>query len=228
MEQNYIYRKEDFEMDEEIRDLLGKEIKTQIQDLSDLEPGSKEKLEAVEAIAKLYKLRIEEAKNELEFEDRRERRGMEEAKNEQEFEDRRERRDMEKSKNELEFEDRRERRDMEKSKNELEFEDRRERRDIERTKNEQDFRCRHHDGELKREQVNEEVANHVRQGQFNKEQLAEQVKDRYFKLGIAAAEIVLPLIFYATWMRKGFKFEETGTFTSTTFRGLFNRFRPTK
>ena len=210
MEQNYIYRKEDFEMDEEIRDLLGKEIKTQIQDLSDLEPGSKEKLEAVEAIAKLYKLRIEEAKNELEFEDRRERRGMEEAKNEQEFEDRRERRDMEKSKNELEFEDRRER------------------RDIERTKNEQDFRCRHHDGELKREQVNEEVANHVRQGQFNKEQLAEQVKDRYFKLGIAAAEIVLPLIFYATWMRKGFKFEETGTFTSTTFRGLFNRFRPTK
>ena len=210
MEQNYIYRKEDFEMDEEIRDLLGKEIKTQIQDLSDLEPGSKEKSEAVEALAKLYKLRMEEAKNELEFEDRRERRGMEEAKNEQEFEDRRERRDMEKSKNELEFEDRRER------------------RDIERTKNEQDFRCRHHDGELKREQVNEEVANHVRQGQFNKEQLAEQVKDRYFKLGIAAAEIVLPLIFYATWMRKGFKFEETGTFTSTTFRGLFNRFRPTK
>lgn len=27
---------------------------------------------------------------------------------------------------------------------------------------------------------------------------------------------------------KGFKFEETGTYTSTTFRGLFNRFRPTK
>lgn len=161
-------------MDEEIREMLGKEIKTQIQDLSDLEPGSKEKSEAVEALAKLYKLRMEEAKNELEFEDRRERR------------------------------------DMEKSKNELEF------------------RCRHHDGELKRKQVNEEVANHARQEQFNKEQLAEQVKDRYFKLGIAAAEIVLPLVFYATWMRKGFKFEETGTFTSTTFRGLFNRFRPTK
>ena len=135
---------------------------------------------------------------------------------------------MEKSKNELEFEDRRERRDMEKSKNELEFEDRRERRDMEKSKNELEFRCRHHDGELKRKQVNEEVANHARQEQFNKEQLAEQVKDRYFKLGIAAAEIVLPLIFYATWMRKGFKFEETGTFTSTTFRGLFNRFRPTK
>ena len=34
-----------------------------------IEPGSKEKSEAVEALAKLYKLRMEEAKNELEFED---------------------------------------------------------------------------------------------------------------------------------------------------------------
>jgi len=58
-------------------------------------------------------------------------------------------------------------------------------------------------------------------------QLAERAKDRYFRLGIEAAGIVLPLIFYATWMRKGFKFEETGTYTSTTFKGLFNRFKPT-
>lgn len=59
-------------------------------------------------------------------------------------------------------------------------------------------------------------------------QLEEQVKDRYFRLGIEAAAIVLPLIFYATWMRRGFKFEETGAFTSTTFRGLFSKFKPTK
>lgn len=69
---------------------------------------------------------------------------------------------------------------------------------------------------------------HERDEQFKKTQLAEQVKDRYFKVGIAAAELVLPLIFYAVWMRRGFRFEETGTYTSTTFRGLFNRFRPTK
>ena len=56
----------------------------------------------------------------------------------------------------------------------------------------------------------------------------EQAKDRYFKLGIEAGSIILPMIFYAVWMRKGFKFEETGTFTSTTFRGLFSRFKPTK
>ncbi len=74
----------------------------------------------------------------------------------------------------------------------------------------------------------DELDRQTREEQFKKDQLAEQIKDRYFKLGIAAAEIVLPLIFYATWMKRGFKFEETGTYTSTTFRGLFNRFRPTK
>ena len=67
-----------------------------------------------------------------------------------------------------------------------------------------------------------------RDEEFKNKQLEEQVKDRYFRLGIAAAELILPLMFYASWMKKGFKFEETGAYTSTTFRNLFNRFRPTK
>jgi len=111
-------------MNEEIKHLLENEIKTEIQNLSTMEPGSKEKSTAIDDLTKLYRLRIEE------------------------------------------------------------------------TRSERDFN--------------------------------EKVKDRYFRLGVEAAGIILPLIFYGIWMRKGFKFEETGTFTSTTFRGLFNRFRPTK
>lgn len=57
---------------------------------------------------------------------------------------------------------------------------------------------------------------------------SEQKKERLVKIGIAAAELVLPLMFYAVWFRKGLKFEETGSFTSTTFKGLINRFRPSK
>lgn len=64
--------------------------------------------------------------------------------------------------------------------------------------------------------------------QSRKEQLAEQRIDRYVRIGIAAAELVVPIVFYNIWMKRGFKFEETGSFTSTTFRGLINRFRPTK
>ena len=63
---------------------------------------------------------------------------------------------------------------------------------------------------------------------FKSQQMTEQIKDRYFKVGIAAAELMIPLIFYGVWMNKGFKFEETGTITSTVFKGLINRFRPTK
>jgi hypothetical protein len=129
-------------MDEEIRNLLGEEIKTGIRDLSTLETGSKEKSSAIEDLAKLYRLRIEETKNELDFDEK--------------------------------------------------------------------YYDRENDKQLK------------------KDQLEEQVKDRYFRLGVEAAGIILPLIFYAAWMKRGFKFEETGTYTSTTFRGLFNRFKPTK
>lgn len=129
-------------MDEEIREMLGEEIKAGLSDLSSLETGSKEKSEAIDDLVKLYKLKIEESKAEMDY--------------------------------------------------------------------------------LK------EIDEHERSDQTKREQLSEQVKDRYFKLGIAAAELVLPLMFYAVWMKRGFQFEKDGTYTSTTFRGLFNRFRPTK
>ena len=64
--------------------------------------------------------------------------------------------------------------------------------------------------------------------EIKQKQLEEQVKDRYFKVGIAAAELMIPLMFYGIWMNRGFKSEETGTITSSTFKGLINRFRPTK
>lgn len=136
-------------MDEEIRSLLSEEIKTEIEDLSSLEAGSKEKSQAIDNLTTLYRLKIEESKADWDADEKYNRRIMEE---------------------------------------------------------------------------NQQSVENAQKS----EQLSEQVKDRYFRVGIAAAEIVLPLMFYALWMKKGFKFEETGTYTSTTFRGLFSRFRPTK
>lgn len=152
---------------EHLKDLLSEEIKTQIQDLSKLNPGSAEKSKAVDDLATLYKLKIDETKMELDFDEKQERRKM-------------------------------------------------------------DKENRLKDDALKEQQLRTEESVRERDEQIRKDQLAEQVKDRIMRLGIAAAEIILPLIFYSKWMKKGFKFEETGTFTSTTFRGLFNRFKPTK
>lgn len=143
-------------MDEQIRQALANEILSQLNNLSTLNPGSKEQQTAVENVTKLYRLGLEDVKADTDYDEKLYRR---------------------------------------------------------------DVDAQHEQEELDRQ---------AREEQFKKDQLAEQIKDRYFKLGIGVAEIVLPLIFYATWMKRGFKFEETGTYTSTTFRGLFNRFRPTK
>lgn len=132
-----------------IDELLNEEIAAQIQSLSELDSGSKEKSAAVDDLTKLYKLRIEENKSIWDADEKYNRRMM----------------------------------------------------DNESGTKETDFKER---------------------------QIAEQVKDRYFKVGIAAAELLIPLMCYGVWMNKGFKFEETGTYTSSTFKGLINRFRPTK
>ena len=76
--------------------------------------------------------------------------------------------------------------------------------------------------------LNVEVAKVDTEADEKREQIRQQVRERYVRIGIATAEIVLPLIFYGIWMRKGFKFEQDGTYTSTTFRGLFSKFKPTK
>ena len=122
-------------MGEEIKMMLEEEIKVEIENLSSLSIGGEEHTKAVDNLAKLYKLKLEEDKTSMEY--------------------------------------------LEKSESKI-------------------------------------------------TQREENVKDRYVRIGIAAAELVLPLMFYAVWMRRGFKFEENGTYTSTTFRGLFNRFKPTK
>lgn len=135
--------------DKRIEELLGEEIAAEIEAISELPLGSKEKSTAIDDLTKLYKLRIEENKILWDVDEKYNRRVMDENANTR-------------------------------------------------------------DDEIKRQQI------------------GETVKDRYFRVAIAGAELLVPLMFYGIWMRKGFKFEETGTITSSTFKGLINRFRPTK
>lgn len=45
---------------------------------------------------------------------------------------------------------------------------------------------------------------------------------------VSVAGIVLPLMFYNKWMEEGMTFEETGVFTSSTFRGFLSKMKPGK
>lgn len=53
----------------------------------------------------------------------------------------------------------------------------------------------------------------------------EERMDKWIGYGIDLIGIVLPIGFYGMWMKRGLKFEETGAFTSTTFRNLIGKFR---
>lgn len=154
-------------MENEIKEMLGEEIKTEIENLGSLEPGSKEHSEAVESLVKLYKLKIEETKNELDSEDKKERRRMD--------------------------------------------------------KEQHDEDCIY-----KEKQLTEDILVHKHEEKFREVQLSEQVKDRYIRIGLTILELAVPLMFYASWVNKGLKFEEEGTFTSTTFRGVLQKLKPTK
>jgi hypothetical protein len=125
----------------DVREMLEEEIAKRIEAISLLPDGSEEQAIAIDNLAKLYKLKIEDDKVHLDYTER--------------------------------------------------------------------YDARMQDAELKKSQMDDKT-------------------DRYIKIG---ADIVIPvatLMFYGIWMNKGFKFEESGSISSTTFRNLIGRFRPTK
>lgn len=45
---------------------------------------------------------------------------------------------------------------------------------------------------------------------------------------IEVAGIIVPIVFYHAWMQEGLKFEESGSFCSSTFRTLLGKIKPMK
>lgn len=95
-----------------------------------------------------------------------------------------------------------------------------------KTGDDYDERLYRRDVDARREE--NEQNRQISEEQFKKDQLAEQKKDRYFRIGIEVAGIVLPLMFYACWIDRGYTLETDGTYTSKTLMNLLNKFRPTK
>lgn len=56
-------------------------------------------------------------------------------------------------------------------------------------------------------------------------ELEDSKRFQYLRAGLEAAGIIMPLMFSWIWMRRGFKFEQEGTYTSKTFQWLFGKFR---
>lgn len=71
------------------------------------------------------------------------------------------------------------------------------------------------------ERLSEELA-------FKKEQANEEKKHTWIKHGIEIFGISLPVVFYGFWMRRGFEFERNGYISSSVFKGLISKFKPTR
>ncbi|NBH29111.1 hypothetical protein D3Z60_26300 [Lachnospiraceae bacterium] len=147
-------------MNEDIITMLDEQIKAELGGLSGLAVGSKEHTEAIEGLAKLYRLRIDDSKAAMEYN-----KGID---------------------------------DDEFRKKQMEQEE------------------KFHDEQAEREE------------QSKKEQLAEQKKDRYIRIGIAAAELMVPLVFFAKIYQMGYDLEKDGTFTVQTLKNLIRFVKPTK
>ena len=88
------------------------------------------------------------------------------------------------------------------------------------------------DDDFRKKQMEQEEKFHNEQAerdeQSRKEQLAEQKKDRYIRIGIAAAELMVPLVFFAKIYQMGYDLEKDGTFTVQTLKNLVRFVKPTK
>ena len=125
--------------------LLEEQIKAELETLAGFEPGSEEHSKAVDDLVKLYKLKLEETKSEV---------------------------------------------------------------DVEKERDDAIIRGKELD--------------------IREAELKEAKFSKWFKYGIDLMGIGAPLVFYAAWMKRGFKFEENGTICSSTFKGLINKFRTTR
>lgn len=156
-------------MDYNVAERLEYEISREIDNLERLEPGSTEHLSAVEGLAKLYKLRIDETSVRLNFESQENRRNT----------------------------------DMVLHNND--------------SKIDMDLRMKQIDGDIKCKNEELEIKN---------AQLRDSKIDRYINIALRSIELAVPFIFGSVWMAKGLKFEETGSLTSSVFRGLHSKFVP--
>ena len=226
----------------EIKSLLDGVIETEIQNLGSLSSGSDEKSKAIQNLATLHKLRIEEIKAETEAEEKRERRVMDSEQRKAELTLKEKQATQQETQQQAELSIKQRQVDGaeadrklkdEQFKAELALKQRQADGDtaehkLKEKQTEADSEHRGAELALKERELNSKDADRAQEEELQKRQARDQMVDRCVRTGVAVGELVLPLVFYGIWMNKGFKFEETGSFTSTTFKNLLNRFRPTK
>ena len=226
----------------EIKSLLDGVIEQEITNVKSLEPGSDKRSSAIRDLSTLHKLRMEEIKAETEADEKRERREMDSEQRKAELALKEKQAEQQQAQQEAELTIKNRQADGadadrklkdEQFKAEIALKERQVTGDtaeheLKEKQLEADTTHRNAELTLKERELDSKDADRTREEELQKRQARDQMIDRCVRTGVAVGELVLPLVFYGVWMNRGFKFEESGSFTSTTFKNLLNRFRPTK
>jgi hypothetical protein len=117
--------------------------------------------------------------------------------------------------------------------------DKDERRKMEMDSNAEELKLKNQqleqDYQIKLEQLNEQIAHRQMEEaimnndvSYKEQQTNEQRIDRYVKIGIAAAELLVPIAAYSVWYMVGLCHERDNSFSLTTVKELLKNMRPTK
>ena len=208
-------------MDEtNVRDLLEQEIAAEFEDLNSLNPGSKEKSVAIESLAKLYKLKIDEDRNIWDSDEKYNRRIMEG-----------EHHQLDGQLKEKQIDNEAEAKERELGIKESELKNREKEIEIKQAESElkkAEIKARERELQLKEAQTNSEATAREKELEIKETQTKEMALDRWVNLGLQVGLTLVGIFAYDRWYRRGLKFEETGTITSPMTRNLISRMLPNK
>lgn len=228
-----------------ISDKIDEMLLEQIEGLKTLKPGDPKFKDAEEAFAGLYKVRQEHYKTDLSDEEKMTEleNARKEAENKQQIEEakielekarmdiERDRNDLEEKKNELAEQKTKVEEEIEKEKIQIEKEKIR----VADYKNDLESLIEHDKIKLERDKLEfEKLKLDAENDKAKRErrtkwtEIGTNVVTTVLHATVEAAAIVLPIMFYNTWIKQGLEFEKDGTFTSTTFKGVIGKFKPTR
>ena len=81
---------------------------------------------------------------------------------------------------------------------------------------------------LKKAELEKDREVKEREIELKEAELKESKKRKWIEVVIGTATVAIPLIAYNHWFNKGMRFEETGTFTSSTFKDVKHSWNPFK
>lgn len=203
---------------------LEKEIVNLLDELDNLDCNTKEYDELVEKIAKLYKTLNEEQK--LSLDSRK-----------IEIEQEKINADLTIKKEQLNKESEKIITEFDIKKEQLKLDEKRIHVEREKTSNDYEIRERQlmdsvnnfkEEMELKNRDLDRQIAEVIADRDLKLKELKSGVIGQYVRVGVEVLSVTAPLIFYGVWMKRGFKFEEEGTITSQTFKGLIGKFKTTR